>query len=73
MAKGEVVIAEDLCKGCGYCTVSCPHDCIYISDKYSAQGHLLAAFSNADSKCNACGMCGWLCPHFAIEVYKYVD
>lgn len=73
MAKGEIVIDETLCKGCGYCEKFCSRGCIEITgEKFTPQGYLLPSFVNVD-KCNACCVCGWMCPDFAIEVYKYVE
>ncbi len=73
MAKGEIVIKESACCGCGYCQKFCARGCIVIDKKkFTAQGYLLPDFANPDN-CNACGICEWMCPHFAIEVYKYVE
>jgi 2-oxoglutarate ferredoxin oxidoreductase subunit delta len=73
MAKGEIVINEALCKGCGYCVEFCPKNCIEITkDKFNAQGTLFAVFSKPDD-CNACGICVWMCPSFAVDAYKYVS
>jgi 2-oxoglutarate ferredoxin oxidoreductase subunit delta len=73
MAKGEVVINESHCLGCGYCEHFCPQGCIVVTgEKYSSFGYLLPVFAN-EEKCNACGICEWMCPHFGIEVYKYVE
>jgi len=73
MAKGEIVIDEMLCKGCGYCEKFCSRGCIEITGgKFTPQGYLLPSFVNPE-KCNACCVCGWMCPDFAIEVYKYVE
>ena len=70
MARGEIVINERLCRGCGYCAHFCPRGCIEIpGERFTAEGYLLPIFVNPD-KCTACGICGWMCPHFAIEVYK---
>ena len=72
MAKGEIVINEANCCGCGYCQEFCKRGCIILpGDRFSPQGYLLPVFAHPD-KCNACGICGWMCPHLAIEVYKYV-
>ena len=70
MAKGEIVIDEQLCKGCFLCTEFCARECISIGDKFGALGYRLPVFSNPEN-CNACGICSWMCPDFAIEVYKY--
>ena len=73
MPKGEIVINEALCKGCGYCVKFCSRGCIEITgEKFSPQGYLLPSFTNPD-RCNACCVCAWMCPDFAIEVYKYVE
>jgi len=73
MAKGEIVINETICKGCGYCAKFCSRGGIVMSrDKFTPKGYLLPAFSHPE-KCNGCGICGWMCPRFAIEVYKYKE
>ena len=73
MAKGEIVIDEELCKGCGLCVLFCPRGCIAISgEKINPIGYSLPSFVQPE-QCNGCGICGWMCPDFAIEVYKYVQ
>ena len=73
MAKGEIVVSEDLCKGCGYCAEFCPQDCIEITqDRFNSQGTRFAVFSHPDD-CTACAICVWMCPSFAIEAYKFVE
>lgn len=73
MARGEIEINENLCKGCGYCVDFCKQDCITMPEgKLTLKGTALAEFTNKD-KCNACGICSWMCPDFAIDVYKYVE
>ncbi len=73
MARGEIVINESMCKGCGYCAHFCNRGCITLSkDKFTSLGMALPVFSDAD-RCNACGICVWMCPDFAIDVYKYAE
>jgi len=73
MARGEIVINENNCRGCGYCQGFCKRECILMSkDKFTPLGYMLPIIANAD-KCNACGICGQMCPHFAIEVYKFIE
>jgi 2-oxoglutarate ferredoxin oxidoreductase subunit delta len=72
MVKGEVIIDEALCKGCGLCIDFCPEKCFAISERLSHRGLPLAEIVLPE-KCNACGVCGWMCPEFAVEVYKYVN
>jgi NAD-dependent dihydropyrimidine dehydrogenase PreA subunit len=72
-ARGEIVINETLCLGCGYCQEFCKRECVVMSvDKFSPRGNVLPVFVDPE-RCNACGICGWMCPHMAIEVYRYVD
>jgi 2-oxoglutarate ferredoxin oxidoreductase subunit delta len=71
MARGEVVIDERACKGCGICTVICSRNCISVGkEKIGPRGTPIAYLIDPE-KCNGCGVCGWLCPDFAIEVYRY--
>ncbi|MFH1625586.1 MAG: ferredoxin family protein [Pseudomonadota bacterium] len=73
MARGEIVINENNCRGCGYCQGFCKRECIVMSeDRFSPLGYILPVVAKPD-KCNACGVCGWMCPHYAIEVYKFID
>ena len=73
MAKGEIIINEERCIGCGYCARFCSRGCIAMSeDNFTPEGFLLPDITNPD-RCNGCGICGWMCPGFAIEVYRYVE
>jgi 2-oxoglutarate ferredoxin oxidoreductase subunit delta len=73
MAKGEVVIDEGVCKGCGYCAAFCSREAIVMStDRVTPKGYILPEFAHPEN-CNGCGICAWMCPRFAIEVYKYVE
>jgi len=72
MAKGEVVIKEQFCKGCGFCAHFCAKGCFrYPTDKLTFLGFPLPEFAEPE-KCTACGVCAWLCMGNAIEVYKNV-
>jgi len=73
MAKGEIVIDANLCKGCGLCTVFCNRGCIELpGDKFTAMGYQLPVLAHPE-KCTGCAICGIMCPDFAIEVYKFVE
>ena len=73
MAKGEIIINEENCRGCGFCQVFCKQECIVMSkDRFTPLGYLLPDIAKPDD-CNACGVCGRMCPHFAIEVYRLIE
>jgi len=70
--RGEIVISEQFCKGCGYCVEFCPKDCLIIGDRFNTEGYQLPTFLD-EEKCTACAICGKMCPESAIEVYKYIS
>ena len=68
--KGEIIIEESFCKGCGLCVLFCSKKCISMG-KMGPGGFPLAHVSIPET-CTGCGVCGWMCPDMAIEVYQYV-
>ena len=68
-AKGEIVIEESFCKGCGLCVLFCTKKCITM-EKIGTGGFPIASVSIPE-ECTGCGICGWMCPDMAIEVYKF--
>jgi len=72
MSRGEIVISETRCKGCGYCVHFCTRKCIAVVEGvFNAKGYPQVAVVNAAS-CTGCGICGWMCPDQAIEAFRYV-
>jgi 2-oxoglutarate ferredoxin oxidoreductase subunit delta len=67
MAKIE--IDEMRCKGCGLCTIACPHKLIQLSDHINLQGYTPAVMSDQD-RCTGCALCAEICPDVAIMVFK---
>ena len=72
MARGEIVITENYCKGCGYCEKFCPRGAIAMGNEPTSEGYTLPVLLHPE-KCNACAICAWMCPGFAMEVYKILD
>ena len=67
--KGEVIIDENSCQGCGYCVLGCKRGCIEITGKkMNSKGIQLPTLVKPD-ECNACGNCAVMCPALSIEVY----
>jgi 2-oxoglutarate ferredoxin oxidoreductase subunit delta len=66
----RIVINENLCKGCGLCTIACPYELVHISDHFNAKGYRPAAFTDPDQACSGCANCATMCPDVAIVVYR---
>lgn len=65
--KGLIAIDRELCKGCGYCVVTCPLGLIVIEDKFNNKGFFPASVPEPET-CTGCAMCAAMCPEIAIEV-----
>lgn len=65
----EIKVDETKCKGCRLCVITCPKQCIDMSDTFSITGYY-PAIMKKDGGCIGCGMCAQICPDLAIEVYK---
>ncbi len=62
-------IDENICKGCGLCTVACPRTLLKLRDELSASGYTPAMITSQD-KCTGCALCAGMCPAMAISVYS---
>ena len=73
MAKGRIVVNEELCKGCELCTTVCPKDLILIAaDRFTPKGYHPATLQDPQSFCTGCAICAVICPDAAITVYRWV-
>jgi len=64
-AKGELIIIEDRCKGCGFCVEYCPNAVLKISESFNSKGYHPPEVVDEDD-CRYCGFCQLVCPDFAI-------
>jgi 2-oxoglutarate ferredoxin oxidoreductase subunit delta len=69
VAKGRIVVKSEGCKGCGYCQVFCPKNCIEMGGQTNAKGYFYAVFQEPET-CTGCSICSLMCPDYAIEVYR---
>lgn len=70
MAKGKVYFNQNLCKGCGLCTVACPVKIIVIDNNViNIKGYNPATVVEVE-KCIGCGNCGVMCPDYVIKVER---
>src|SRR5512143_1022578 len=70
MKRGEIIIDEKRCFGCGYCVEFCPGNCLERSlERVSPLGHAVPVFAKPQ-KCTTCGACARICPRWAITVNR---
>ena len=65
-----MTVDENVCKGCGLCTVVCPKNIVEIDRTRLNQKGYNPAHVTDMSSCIACAMCGIICPDSAITVEK---
>ena len=65
----HIEVNEELCKGCGLCTVTCPFNLLSLGEHLNSKGYHPAVQKNAE-KCTGCKLCAMMCPDIAITVYK---
>ena len=69
MAKFEVRIDGNVCKGCELCRIFCPKKIIVVSRHINDKGYSPTEIGNAD-ECTGCKCCALVCPDGAISIYK---
>lgn len=65
VARGEIHLIKDRCKGCGFCVTFCPMQVLELSEDFNSKGYHPPRIKNPD-KCINCNLCGMICPEFAI-------
>lgn len=72
MAKGEIKLNRERCKGCELCVSVCPKARLKVSKKLNEKGYYPAEYEAAEGKeaCTGCAICATICPDLAIEVYR---
>jgi len=59
-ARGNVIIDQEECKGCGLCVDSCPPECLELAPGLNQYGVHPAQYTGED--CTGCGACYYCCP-----------
>ncbi|MCI4626828.1 MAG: ferredoxin family protein [Candidatus Magnetoovum sp. WYHC-5] len=72
--KGKIKIDSELCKGCGFCVITCPKGIIKLGTTFNNLGYLPAMVIDVDmEKCTGCMLCAEICPEIAIEVWQEIE
>lgn len=66
---GRIEIDEMRCKGCGICTIACPHKLVTLCEKVNNQGYSPAE-ALSQERCTGCALCAEICPDVAITVFR---
>jgi len=59
-ARGNVIIDQEECKGCGLCVDSCPPGCLELAPELNKYGVHPAEYTGEG--CTGCGACYYCCP-----------
>lgn len=66
LPRGEILVINERCKGCGFCVEYCPRDVLELSADFNSKGYHPPVAKRIDH-CTTCGLCEALCPEFAIN------
>lgn len=70
MARAQLTIDTEACKGCLLCTAACPKDILEENpEMVNRKGYHPVACNDIEA-CIACGICAIICPDSAIKVER---
>ena len=70
MAKGHILIDEEMCKGCEFCITVCPYHLVQMAEFYNSKGYKPAQLKDPGGRCTGCMLCAMICPDAVITVYR---
>ena len=68
-ARVTIIIDEDICKGCGLCVDTCPHEALALAEHINSRGFHPAVLRDAES-CTGCTQCALMCPDACMTILK---
>ena len=66
----NVIVNEDVCKGCGLCVDACPKKIMSLDTSHINKKGYHAAHCISMEECIGCAFCATMCPDVAITVEK---
>jgi NAD-dependent dihydropyrimidine dehydrogenase PreA subunit len=70
--KWNVLVAEDMCKACGFCQSVCPVD-VFAYRKTTNKIGWFPMYTAHEENCIGCMLCYQICPDFCIDVGLKTD
>jgi 2-oxoglutarate ferredoxin oxidoreductase subunit delta len=70
--RWDVVVAEDMCKACGFCLAVCPVD-VFAWRKSANKLGWFPMYTAKEGNCIGCMLCYQICPDFCIDVHVKAD
>ena len=70
--RGDVIIIEARCKGCGFCVEYCPKDVLVMSERFNRKGYHPPEVVK-HGLCVHCSLCEMVCPDYAIYSVEVPD
>ena len=70
--RGDVIVIDDRCKGCGFCVEYCPRDVLVLSQSFNRKGYHPPEVVKL-GECVNCNLCEMICPEFAIFSVAVTD
>ena len=67
--RGDLVIFDERCKGCGFCVEYCPKDVLALAQRFNHKGYHPPEVLRT-GECLNCSLCEMICPEFAIFSFE---
>jgi len=67
--RGDLVIFDERCKGCGFCVEYCPKDVLALAQRFNHKGYHPPEVLRT-GECVNCSLCEMICPEFAIFSFE---
>lgn len=70
MARGNITVDIERCKGCGLCITACPKKIVKLDESHINKKGYNPATLISEADCTGCTSCALMCPDTAITVER---